>query len=84
MLLTNTDPDPWAGLPITLWRNNDLDPRSFAKREALVEHAGKEFKVAEAIEFGRMYGLASQMYVMRRREKLESHLRHQVITSPSW
>ena len=84
MLLFNTDPDPWAGLPITLWRNNDLDPRSFAEREALVRQSAKEFKVAEAIEFGRMYGLASQMYEMRRHEKLESRLRRQVITTPSW
>ena len=84
MLLTNTDPDPWAGLPITLWRNNDLDPRSFAQREALVEHSAKEFKAAAASEFGRLYGLASQMYDMRRREKLESRLKRQVITPPPW
>ena len=48
-MLFNTDPDPWAGLPITLWRNNDLDPRSFAEREALVQQSAKELKIAEAI-----------------------------------
>ena len=84
MLLTNTDPDPWCGAPRTFWRNNDLSPQRFAEREALVQQSAKELKIAEAIEFGRMYGLASQMYSVRRQAKMERQLKRQVVTSAHW
>ena len=79
-----TDPDPWAAAPGSLWRNNDLDPRRFAARETLVRRAAKEQKLHEAIEFGRLYGLAEFYYRERRRQKLERQLVRDRITAPHW
>jgi hypothetical protein len=81
---SGTDLDPWVSAPLSLWRNNDLDPRRFAAREALVRHAAKEQKLHEAIEFGRIYGLGEMYYRERRRQKLEHQLKTAVITAPHW
>ena len=81
---SGTDPDPWCPAPKSLWRNNDLDPRRFAAREALVRREAKEQRLHEAIEFGRIYGLGEQMYRERRRAKLERQLKPDVITAPHW
>jgi hypothetical protein len=81
---SGTDLDPWCPAPQSLWRNNDLDPRKFAAREALVQREAKEQKLHEAIEFGRIYGLGEQMYRERRRQKLERQLVGDRITAPHW
>ena len=81
---SGTDPDPWCPAPQSLWRNNDLDPRRFAAREALVRREAKEQKLHEAIEFGRLYGLAEFYYRERRRVKLEHQLVRDRITAPHW
>ena len=81
---SGTDPDPWRRALESLWRNNDLDPRRFAQREALCRQEAKQERLAEAIEFGRVYGLAEVMYRERRRTKLESQLAPERITAPHW
>ena len=81
---SGTDLDPWCPAPQSLWRSNDLDPRRFAAREALVRRAAKEQKLHEAIEFGRLYGLAEFYYRERRRQKLERQLVRDFITAPHW
>ena len=81
---SGTDLDPWCPEPQSLWRNNDLDPRRFAAREALVRREAQEQKLAEAIEFGRLYGLAEFYYRERRRVKLEHQLVRDRITAPHW
>ena len=81
---SGTDPDPWCRAPQSLWRNSDLDPRRFAQREALSRQEAKQEKLAEAIEFGRIYGLAEMMYRERRRVKLERQLAPERITAPHW
>ena len=81
---SGTDPDPWCRAPVNLWRNNDLDPHRFAQREALSRQHAKQEKVAEAIEFGRIYGLAEMMYRERKRTKLEHQLVPDRITAPHW
>ena len=81
---SGTDLDPWCPAPQSLWRNNDLDPRRFAAREALVQREAKEQRLHEAIEFGRIYGLGEQMYRERRRQKLERQLVGDRITAPHW
>ena len=81
---SGTDLDPWVSAPQSLWRNKDLDPRRFAAREALVRRAAKEQKHHEAIEFGRIYGLAEMYYRERRRQKLEHQLVRDRITAPHW
>ena len=81
---SGTDLDPWVSAPQSLWRNNDLDPRRFAAREALVRRAAREQKLHEAIEFGRLYGLAEMYYRERRRQKREHQLVRDRITAPHW
>ena len=81
---SGTDLDPWVSAPQSLWRNNDLDPRRFAAREALVRREAKEQKLHEAIEFGRIYGLAEMYDRERRRQKLEHQLVLDRITAPHW
>ena len=81
---SGTDLDPWCPAPQSLWRNNDLDPRKFAAREALVQREAKEQRLHEAIEFGRIYGLGEQMYRERRRQKLERQLVRDRVTAPHW
>ena len=81
---SGTDPDPWCPAPQSLYRNNDLDPQRFAAREALVRREAKEQRLHEAIEFGRIYGLAEFYYRERRRQKLERQLVRDVITAPHW
>jgi len=81
---SGTDLDPWCPAPQSLWRNNDLDPQRFAAREALAQRQAKEQKLHEAIEFGRLYGLAEMYYRERRRVKLEHQLKPAVITAPHW
>ena len=81
---SGTDLDPWVSAPQSLWRNNDLDPRRFAAREALVRREAKEQKLHEAIEFGRVYGLAEMYYRERRRQKLEHQLVRDRSTAPHW
>ena len=81
---SGTDPDPWCPPPQSLWRNNDLDPSRFGAREGLVRREATEQKLHEAIEFGRIYGLAEMYYRERRRTKLEHQLKPAVITAPHW
>ena len=81
---SGTDLDPWVSAPQSLWRNNDLDPRKFAAREVLCQREAKEEKLAEAIAFGRVYGLAAQMYSQRRRDKMERLLTPGSMTAPHW
>ncbi len=83
-MATYTDPSPWAMAPDSLWRNNDLDPHRFALREALVKEEVRDFKIAEAIQFGRIYGLGSQHYQMIRQRKFEAVLAKRPITSKVW
>ena len=82
--MTYTDPAPWTPAPDSLWRNNDLDPHKFALREALQKEEVKDFKIAQAIEFGRIYGLGSQHYDMIRQKKLEAILHKRPLTSKVW
>ena len=79
-----TDPDPWAAAPASLWRNNDLDPRKFALREALARAEATEDRRSEAIQFGRIYGLGSQHYEMIRLKKLEGVLARRSVTEKLW
>ena len=79
-----TDPAPWTPAPDSLWRNNDLDPHKFALREAVQKEEVKDFKIAQAIEFGRIYGLGSQHYDMIRQKKLEAILHKRPLTSKVW
>ena len=81
---SGTDPDPWCRAPVNLWRNNDLDPQRFAQREALSRQEAKQEKLAEAIDLGRINGLAEMMYKERRRTKLERQLAPDRITAPHW
>ena len=83
-MTTCTDPDPWAAAPASLWRNNDLDPRKFALREALSQKEATEHKRSEAIQFGRIYGLGSQRYEMIRQKKLEGVLARHSVTEKLW
>jgi hypothetical protein len=64
--------DPWAGAPLNCFPNADLDPRRFAKREALCRKQAIELKYHHAIEAGRIYGLGNQRYEIMRRQKLEA------------
>ena len=82
--MTYTDPAPWTPAPDSLWRNNDLDPHKFALREALQKEEVTDFKIAQAIEFGRIYGLGSQHYDMIRQKKLEAILHKRSVTSKVW
>ena len=83
-MTTYTDPAPWTQAPDSLWRNNDLDPHRFALREQLQREEVKDFKIAEAIETGRIYGLGSQHYEMIRQKKLEAVLAKRPVTSKLW
>ena len=78
------DPAPWTAAPDSLWRNNDLDPHRFAMRERLQSEEVKDFKVAQAIQFGRIYGLGSQHYDMIRQKKFEAVLARRSLTSKVW
>ena len=69
------NPDPWGGLPTSLWPNQTLDPQAFRLREALVQEQAKEQKLEVAIAAGRMYGLARDHYTQIRRLKLEATLK---------
>ena len=84
MAMLCTSPDPWAGAPVILWGNNDLDPRKFALREALVRQEAKEHRLSDAIQFGRIYGLGSQRYEMIRQKKLEAVLARGQVTDKLW
>ena len=50
----------------------------------MVRREAKEQRLHEAIEFGRLYGLAEFYYRERRRAKLERQLVRDVITAPHW
>ena len=80
----SADPGPWTPAPDSLWRNNDLDPRRFAAREALVRAEATEHRRAEAVQFGRIQGLGSQHYDMIRQKKLEGVLARQKVTDKVW
>ena len=69
---------------MSLWRNNDLDSVKFALREALVREEVKEQKRSDAIQFGRIHGLASQHYEMIRQKKLEATLARRSVTDKVW
>ena len=69
------DPDPWGGVPTSLWPNQTLDHSKFMQREALVQEQAKEQKLEVAIAAGRMYGLARDHYAQIRRLKLEAMLK---------
>ena len=79
-----SDPNPWTAAPDSLWRNNDLDPHRFRMREQLQSEEVKDFKVAQAIQFGRIYGLGSQHYDMIWQKKFEAVLARRSITSKVW
>ena len=79
-----TDPAPWTAAPMSLWRNNDLDPHKFALREALVKEEVKEQKRSDVIQFGRIYGLGSQHYEMIKQKKLEAALARRSVTDKLW
>ena len=83
-MVSYMDPAPWTAAPDSLWRNNDLDPHRFALREHLQREEVKDFKIAEAIETGRIYGLGSQHYEMIRQKKLEAVLAKRPVTSKLW
>ena len=80
----SADPGPWTPAPDSLWRNNDLDPRRFALREALVRAEATEHRRAEAIQLGRIQGLGSQHYDMIRQKKLEGVLARHAVTDKVW
>ncbi len=82
--MSYTDPAPWTPAPNSLLRNNDLDPHRFALREALQKEEVKDYKIAQAIEFGRIYGIGSQHYEMIRQKKLEAILHKRSVTSKVW
>jgi hypothetical protein len=84
MAMLLTDPNPWAAAPVSLWRNNDLDPHKFALREALAREQAREHKISNAIQFGRIYGLGSQHYEMIRQKKLEAVLARRSVTDKVW
>ena len=50
-------------------------------REQLQNEEVKDFKVAQAIQFGRLYGLGSQHYDTIRQKKFEAVLARRSITS---
>ena len=80
----SADPGPWTPAPDSLWRNNDLDPRRFALREALVKGESTEHRRSEAVQFGRIYGLGSQHYEMIRQKKLEGVLSRHSVADKVW
>ena len=69
--LAYLSPDPWAGVPTSLWPNNDLDRGQLALREALCDQGGKEHKIERAIHDGRTYHLTRDHYLQIRKMKLE-------------
>ena len=79
-----SDPAPWTTAPDSLWRNNDLDPRRFNLRELLQAEEVKDYKITQAIQFGRMPSLGSQHYDMIRQTKFEAILARRSLTSKVW
>ena len=69
--LAYLEADPWAGVPRSLWPNNDLDPNQLALRERLCGQAVKEKKIERAIHDGRIYHLTRDLYLHIRQQKLE-------------
>ena len=83
MMIKTMDPGPWTGAPDSMWRNNDLNPRRFAKREAICRTQAREEKLSNAIQFGRVYGLGQELYQSLRQTKLESRVGAN-LTSAHW
>ena len=77
------DVGPWSGAPDSLYRNNDLNPRRFAKREAICRTQARQEKLSNAIQFGRVYGLGQELYETIRQKKLEARLGAN-LTSAHW
>ena len=77
------DPGPWTGAPDSLYRNNDLNPHRFAKREAICRTQARQEKLSNAIQFGRVYGLGQELYETIRQKKLESRIGAN-LTSAHW
>jgi hypothetical protein len=77
------DAGPWTQAKDVLWRNNDLDERRFARREALCRTQARQFKLSENVQFGRTYGLGSRLYEWIRQKKLKQQLGPH-LTSEHW
>ena len=77
------DTGPWTKAQDVLFRNVDLDERRFARREAICRTQARQFKLSEAIQFGRVYGLGNKFYESIRRTKLKKQLGAH-LTSEHW
>ncbi len=73
-MIKTMDPGPWTGAPDSLWRNNGLNQRRFNKREAKCRTQARQEKLANAIQFGRVYALGQQLYEHTRQKKLETRV----------
>ena len=68
-----TDPDPWAAAPVSLYRNQDLNPQLCALRQMVIHQEEKALKLERAI-YQRLFGLGSQHYEQIRKAKLAALL----------
>ena len=76
LMMIKMDHGPWPTVQDTLWRNNDLSERRFAKREQIYRTQARQLKLSNAIQFGRLPGLGSKMYETIHHNKLEQRLSH--------
>ena len=79
LMMVKMDQGPWPAVQDTLWKNNDLNERRFARRETLYRTQARQLKLANAIQSGRVHGLASQMYETIHHKKLEQRISHLLI-----
>ena len=78
-----TDPDPWAAAPVSLYRNQDLNPQLLALRQMVIQQREKERKLEAAI-YQRLLGLASMHYEQIRRAKLAALLAKRPQGNTAW